>query len=186
MEEIEFEKLQDNTPEEIAEKIFTNDPKPPFTFQIIAEGETADFPYIFEILITILMEGLEILTGDLSKAELDNFSEDHLTCLAPWFKSLGFKLKIEECHEDDKWDYEKYYCRIVLNYKGDAPLFQIKPINKNYHFLINGNGNVNEENNNKKNLKDLYAILNLNQKIYKISFDFHYPEIYDPPKNMVL
>lgn len=184
MEEIEFEKLQNNTPEEIAEKLFTDDPKPPFSFQIIAEGETADFPYIFEILITILMEGLEILTGDLSTADLDNFSKDHLTCLLPWFKSLGFTLKVEELTDVDKTEYSQYYCRIVINYKEDAPLFQIKPIGKNYHFLINGN--LHEENSNKENLKDLYAILNLNQQVYKISFNFHYPEINNFPKNIVL
>lgn len=184
MDEIEFEKLQNHTPEEIAEKLFTNEPKKPFTYQIVAEGENADFPYIFEILITILMEGLEILTGDLSVSNLDNFSKDHLICLLPWFKSLGFVLKVDEYTEEEKTDYDSYYCRIIIRYKDNIPLFQIKPTNKNYHFFINANSY--EENNNKQNLKELYAILNLNQTVYKISFDFHYLEIYDPPKNMVL
>lgn len=184
MEEIEFEKLQDYSPEKIAETLFTNNPKPPFSYQIIAEGETADFPYIFEILSIILMEGLEILTGDLSKAKLDEFSKDHLTCLLPWFKSLGFVLKVQDYTDEEKDQYSQYYCRIRIKNKEDAILFQIKPTEKNYHFFINGTSY--EENEKKENLKDIYSILVLNNVVYKISFNFHYPEMDNMPKNIVL
>lgn|SRR3972149_1763787 len=183
--QVNLSDLDDYSPEGIAKAIFSNGPRPPFSYQIIAEQEEADFLYIFEILIIILLEGLEILSGDLSKANFDNFTKEHLTILAPWFKSLGFDLSIRLCDEKDKESYKQYYCKILLNDTMNQMLFKLENIDKNYHFLINGN--TLEENENKTNLKDLYAILSLNGVTYCINFGFHVPTYnYDIPKNKVL
>jgi len=183
--EINLAELDDYSPEGIAKAIFSNEPKPPFSYQIIAEQEQTNLPYIFEILIIILLEGLETLSGDLSKAQLDHFTKEHLTVLTPWFRSLGFDINIKECDEKDKPSYDKYYCRILFNDTLNKVLFKLKKIEKNYHFLINGN-NL-DENENKTNLKELFAILSLNGITYCISFDFHKPTYnYDIPKNQVL
>ena len=167
--------LENFTPEGIAQSLFTHEPGLENSYQIIAEQELADLPYIFEILTIILMEGLEILTGgDLSIANLENLSSEHIFALNPWFKSLGFSINVNVFNEneDDKSLYDKHYSKIIIKDKAHGIIFEAKDINKNYHFFLNGD--YLEENENKVNLKDLHAILLNDDTIFKISFDLNY------------
>ena len=66
--ELDINKLKGQSPEEIAHEIFTKEPMPECSCQIVAADSNTDIPTIFEILVIILMEGLETLSGDLSQA----------------------------------------------------------------------------------------------------------------------
>lgn len=178
--DLNIDELVDYTPEEIAHALFTHEPKPENSCQIIAEQELANMTYIFEILMIILMEGLEILTGNLSTANLVNLSCDHVMALNPWFLSLGFNINVNIYNKgtDAINLYNKHYCKIIIKDKLQKILFgpllevEIKNINKNYHFFINGDDF--EENKHKNELKNLHAILINDNVIFKISFDFNY------------
>ena len=172
--DLNIDELEDYTPEGIAHTLFTHEPKPENSCQIIAEEELADLTYIFEILTIILMEGLETLSGDLSTANLVHLSHEHFDSLNPWFWSLGFNINIQVYNKetDDVNLYNKHYSKIIIKDKLQEMLFEIKNITKNYHFFLNGD-NL-EENKHKTDLKDLHAILINDNVVFKISFDFHY------------
>ena len=99
--------LVDCSPEMIAHQLFTKEPKDPCSHQIIAYDSGSDLTYIFEILITILLEGLNILTGGLTDADLSGFNQEHIIGLNPWFNSLGFKIIVTTKNEKDKDDTSK-------------------------------------------------------------------------------
>ena len=82
MEETNFGKLEDFTPEKIAHKIFSSDAKEPFSHQILTVEEDTDITYVFEILLIILLEGLEMVTGGLKNADLSGFSEENILRMA--------------------------------------------------------------------------------------------------------
>jgi hypothetical protein len=170
---LDVNELDDYTPEGIALTLFTHEPGLENSYQIIAEQELADLPYIFEILTIILMEGLEILTGDLSLASLQNLSSDHILAMNPWFRSLGFNISVDvyNANTDDKNLYNKHYSKIIMKDKAHGIVFEAKDISKNYHFFLNGD-NL-EENENKTQLKDLHAILLNDDTVFKISFDLN-------------
>ena len=128
---------------------------------------------IFEILVIILMEGLETLSGDLSKADLTNLSIDHLIMLTPWFKSLGFSMKVDTFPSQEKDSFSGYYCKILVRDKINEVIFSMRDIVKNYHFFLNGD--CLEENKQKKKLNELHSIFINGDTVYKISFDFYIP-----------
>lgn len=166
------ENINDFSPEMIAQAIFTKDPKNPCSHQILALQEGTDLTYIFEILVTILLEGLNILTGDLKEADLSNFSVSFISSLNPWFNSLGFNINVRIENETEKELYQEYYCRTVINNELNETLFIIKNIqDKSYHFLLNGQ--YLDQNKAKTNLKDIFGIFNVNDDVYCITFD-HY------------
>lgn len=173
--EIDPEELENFTPENIAKFLFTKEPKLPCSCQIIAEQNLSDLPYIFEILLIIFLEGLEILTGDLSQTNLENFTEEHITILNPWFQSLGFNIKVKSTDFKNKELFKGYYCKTIIKDKLQKIYFELKQINKNYHFFLNGD--YLEENKKKKNLNELFTVFISGKEIFKISFDFYYPEI---------
>lgn len=168
--EFDIDSLSHLTPEEIAQILFTQEPKNSFSHQIIAEKEIADVACIFEILMIILMEGLEIITGDLSKAKLENLTCNHLLALNPWFNSLGFEIKNVESFivKTDESLYNNYYCKTIPRDTLHASFFQMKNINKNYHFFLNGPELIKP----KTDLKDLHSIFVNQDTIFKIVFDF--------------
>ena len=174
-EQIEF------SPENIAQALFTQDPKPPCSHQILTYDEKTDnkkygdLTYIFEILITILMEGLDIFSGGLDKTDLNNFTEKHITNLNPWFNSIGFNINVETFTKDVKDickdQYDNYYCKIMVRTKLFETFFLMKNVSKNYHFLLNGK--CIEENKNKQKINEISAVFcNIDDTIYKISFNF--------------
>lgn len=177
--DIDLNELEDFSPEQIAEKLFTSEPKPPCSCSLVTEEEaTLDLTWWFEILVIILLEGLNILTGNLSDANLDNLTTEHITLLNPWFQSLGFKIKVksyDKTDEDDKQFYSKYYCRVILRDKLQETFFIMKNVSKNYHFVLNGS--CLEENRQKTSISDLYMIFQNNVNVFKINFEFHYPDI---------
>lgn len=171
--ELDINKLKGQSPEEIAREIFTKEPMPECSCQIVAEDSNTDVQTVFEILIITLMEGLETLSGDLSQANLGNLSIDHLTMLNPWFKSLGFNMKVETFPLEDKESYSKYYCKILVKDKLNEIIFTARDIEKNYHFFLNGD--CLEENKQKNKLSELHSIFINGNTVYKIMFNFYLP-----------
>ena len=192
--------LQDFTPKQIAQEIFSKQPAQACTNNMLIDQDLADPIYIFEILLTILVEGLEIFTknvfpGGLKEADLSNFSTENITQMNPWFHSLGFYIKVEsELLEDlpevegdslSSYDSEEsensedvvisdHYCRVILNRDSYKGLFMINnTTDAPYHFLLNGVAL--DDNMNKQNLQDLQAAFEANGTMYKISFDFYIP-----------
>lgn len=188
------------TPEEIAQKIFIKNPLPPNSCRIISDEESQDLIYIFQILITIFMTGLNILCNGLDKIDTENLTVDHLISLNDWYKSLGFNIKAYMYDIEEKEMYEEYYCKIILKNKANETYFIMRQLEKhiynlmpvklnndenenhnleiesledltlsNWHCLINGK--FLEQNQQKKYLKDLYAIFLTNTKVFKIKFD---------------
>lgn len=175
-QEVDVGSLANFSPEMIAHEIFTKDAKAPCSHQILAYQDGADMTYIYEILITILLEGLEIMTGGLKEVDLSSFTTSHITVLNPWFKSIGFDITVEEVESSDKDSYNEYYCRAVVNDKLNETFFIMKNItHKPYHFLLNGqNLQANKE---KQQLNEIYGIFSNDDTVYKISFDFHTPSV---------
>lgn len=172
---IDSKDIEEYTPEGIAHNIFTKEPQSPCSCQLVSEESGMDTTYLFEILLIILMEGLELFTGDLSKANLDGLTLDHITSLNPWFKSLGFNIKVSVYDIGDTVSYNKQYCKIMVKDKLQEMFFKMKNIDKNYHFLLNGD-NL-EENKQKSNVKDLHSICIFKDQVFKIGFEFYYPEV---------
>lgn len=180
MEDLEdfdtVENISNQSPTEIAQYIFSRDASPTNSRRLdISENpeEDLDMSYVLEILISILLEGLEIFTKGLKTVDLTNFTSENISALSPWFRSLGFKLNVQNYITDieNEYAYNEYYCKVVLNRGHDAPLFTINNVdNKSYHFLLNGDCLT--ENRAKVNLKDLYAIFINNDNVFVISFDF--------------
>lgn len=173
--EIDLDNLTNKTPEEIAEILFTHEAKDPFSHQIVAETDVADALYIFEILLTILVKGIEILSGDLSKVELDTITENHILGLNPWFHSLGFSVQVDTLNKNEDLEfYKDYYCRILIKDSVHQNFFEQRHYKNNYHFLVNGTSL--EENEKQQYLNDLYAIFTTgNHTVFKIGFEFYTP-----------
>lgn len=176
-DEINPDELEDFTPDAIANTLFHQEPKDPFTCRLLANPEEVDSIYLFELLITILMEGLDIMIGGLSTADLSNMTTDHITCLNPWFYSLGFKINIElfdrNENEDEINEYQEYYCKTVIRNKVNEIIFEKNNVDKDYHFFINGH--FLKKNQLKENLRDLYSVFINGNDVFKISFDFYVP-----------
>lgn len=171
---VDIDSLANFSPEMIAHEIFTKDAKAPCTHQILAYQEGSDMTYIYEILITILLEGLEIMTGGLKEIDLSGFNSSYITVLNPWFRSIGFNINVDTFESSDKESYNGYYCRAVINDKLNETFFIMKNLeHKPYHFLLNGpNLQINKS---KEYLKDIYGIFSTDDTVYKISFDFYIP-----------
>ena len=167
--DIDFKKLKGMSPKDIATHIFNEEPKKPYSYQIISAEEQNDITFIFEIGLVILLEGFKILIGDLENINLDNFSISHIKNLNPWFNSLGFDIIVSENNINDKENLKNYYCNILLNRKNTKYIFQKNKINNNYHFFIN---EIYFKGNSFNKLSDIFAIFIVNTTIYKISFDF--------------
>ena len=180
--EIDPDSLEDHSPEQVAQALFQGAPKDPCSNVILSYQEGTDLTSIFEILVTILLEGLNIFSGGIDEIELENFTSSHIIGVNPYFYSMGFKIFVEIGDEDDLNFYHEYHCRIILNNESHLKYFFVQNnINKNYHFLLNGY-NL-EKNQNKKYLNQIYAIFACNNKVYKIYFDRYIPpNLYQPEK----
>jgi hypothetical protein len=175
-QEEEYEDLNGYSPERIAQAIFSKKPEPPLTQQLMLDPTQADIDpsYIVEILMTVLLEGLDIFTGGLKEADLSNFNSQLITAMNPWFNSLGFNIKVATVDQEDKDLYEEFYCRAVLNRGSTQALFTINNVeDRSYHFLLNGT--YLEMNRAKTNVSDLYGVFTEQDKAYLISFDFFIP-----------
>lgn len=169
--DIDINELEDFSPERVAHVIFSTDPKPPCSNQMLAFQDGADIIYLFEILITIFMEGFDMFTNGFIDLDMNKFSTEHIYALDPWFKSLGFKINVDTCCKNDKELYQDYYCKIIIKLKLYETLFIMKNINKMYHFFINGT--YLEQNKQKNKLSELKAIFinDDTDTVYIINFD---------------
>lgn len=164
----------DMSPEEIALALFMDEPKEEGTYQILTDDAECDPVLAFEILCTILLEAMDILTQGLTTVDLKKFDESFILQLNPWFKSMCFKIDVDVYDKElDKEFYKDYYCSVKIRTPLYETFFIMKNIDKNYHFLLNGN--FLEENQNKTNINDLSLIFINDDKVYKITFDFHIP-----------
>lgn len=165
------ENLEDSTPEQIAYQIFTKEPADPCSITIIGD-QVNDITYIFEILLTIFMEGFDILTGGLNQADLSHFTKEHIEGLNPWFNSLGFQIRGAEFEEkSEKELYKDYYCKIMIKTKLHETFFIMKNVKKNYHFLLNGP--YLEKNKTSQQLKNLKGVFIHGDKAFSVSFDIY-------------
>jgi hypothetical protein len=163
------------SPQEIANRLFSEDPKKPMSQMISIDPETdeqLDASLIFEMMITILMEGLETIFVDLKTADLSILDKSLLMKLDPWFWSVGFSLSVDVVDKTDRqaYDTEGRYCKIILNNDDYGFIFRLKNVDKSYHFLINPqyvNGCPLDD------INELFADFHINQKVYKIGFKFY-------------
>lgn len=154
------------TPEEIAKFIFTTDIDKLDYYNILAEKEDNSDPYFsFEILITILFEGFDILVEGLNDVNIDMIEKNHFIKLIPWFKKLGYTINIEEY--DSNHILIDHYCKAIINNGVYKMLFSIKNIKKNYHFLVN---QVHPKND---TLENIYCLFKNKNHVYKLSFSIY-------------
>lgn len=164
-----IDNLDDMSPKDIAIHIFNKEPQKPYTYQIISSETQDDITFIFEIGLVILLEGFNILIGDLDKANLSNFTIDHIKNMNPWFKSLGFEIHVSEHNVNDKDSLNKYYCNILLKENNTKYIFEKNNIENNYHFFIN---EMYFKGHSFNKLSEIYAIFFVNNVFFKINFDF--------------
>ena len=172
IDQIDFDQMEDFSPEKLAGTLFQKEPGVPNSCQLrFTQDDDLDASYIFEILVTVLMEGLDIFSGGLDKVDLKDFSSEQVLNLNQWFRSIGYNITVKEYPIADREKYEEYYCKIVTRTSADEMLFQIRGINKNYTFNLNGDF---LEANRSKELKNLFGLLKTNDKAYTVSFDFFF------------
>tara|TARA_Y100000780_G_C13684303_1_gene417171 strand:- start:1157 stop:1630 length:474 start_codon:yes stop_codon:yes gene_type:complete len=120
------------TPYEIAHNIFTQDPQEINSKIIELDDKNQDVSYLFEIFLNILLEGIDILSNGLDKAQLNNFDETFILNLNPWLKSLGICVNVDLIDSIP----DNYYCKIIIKNNSWKPFFNLKNITNNYHFLL--------------------------------------------------
>ena len=161
------------SPQKIANKLFSEDPKEPLS-QIISldNNDNIDASLIFEMMITIFMEGLETIFDDLKKANLTLVNKNLLMKLNPWFWSMGFSLSIDNVNKNDKdkYDTNNRYCKIIINNDDYGFIFKLNNIDKSYHFLINKDYVHGCDIN---NVEQLFADFHIKNEVYKIGFTFY-------------
>ncbi len=162
--------LEDFSPEQIAQTIFNQNPKDACSCQIGTFDPDANMTYIFEILLIILMEGFCVLTGGLEGVNLDELTEDHFSMLNPWFRSLGFDIKVNQYDFEEKELYSKYYCKTMVKSEMTKNFFLMRKIQKPYHFLLNGD--CLDEYKNCTVLESLHTVFIHGPNVFKISFKF--------------
>lgn len=170
--DITLNDLDDMDPQDIAHIIFSEQPKPEKSHQMLGQsidGSQLAFVDVFEVFVNILMEGIFIRYPNISSETLKQFDSTMITNLSPWLRSLGFDVNVHQCSVVDKNDYENFYCKIIL--KCDpcwAGWFEIKNIENNYHFILGGNSHF--LHNIKCTQDNMFAVFIMNDIVYKISF----------------
>ena len=154
------------TPKNIAQMLFTMNYKDPDTYQIVADEDMNDVYCVFEVLLNILMEGFDILSGGLDKINTSMINVEHFKGLDPWFQSIGFNIYTDLYEYEDKLEYDKNYCKILINDENNKSFFEFKQIKDNFHFFLNA-----KRNEDLNTLIDIYAVYINGDNIIKISFD---------------
>lgn len=163
--------MEEGDPEEIAQKLFNQPPQRIGVNRLVFDN--IELNILFEILITIFLEGIMILYKNLQGIKMSDLDISYINKLAPWFESIGFKLNIKSFNialvygMHDNEQINKYYNKIILRidptYTG---YFDIKKIQKEYTFLYHP-----DYTRSYKMLNEIYAIIIKNNTVYKISFD---------------
>ena len=156
-------------PEKIAYQLFTNHPDSEKSYQLRIENNNADLVYIFQIFLTIMMEGFSILSNGLNNINHNKINIDHFLILNRWFKSLGYIIKVHVVDKNDE-TYSNYYCKIILKLGSYESFFDLKNIHKNYHFLLSSSAATMNPN----ILSDIYSIFIVEDKVFKVSFNRYF------------
>lgn len=159
--EINLDELDDMSPEKIAEKIFDKEPMAKCSFEIVGAGY--NIRDVFEILLTILMEGFAILNDGLKNVDLENIEKEHITAMTPWFESFGYSIIIGTIVGNNP---EEHYCRTLLKNSYNKHLFALNKIEKDYHFFVNSK----KYDNNYTSLGDVYSTFDTGKHTFKIYF----------------
>ena len=157
------------SPEDIAENIFNEEPKDPDSCQLLTWDHDGEISYLYEVLINVLMYGVCIRIPNIRTIPFDDMDENFLLAFNPWMRSIGFNMNVNRVSREDKDVYKDYYCRIVLNRDKYEMWFQMKHLNKSFHFFLNGH--TIESNKMKKNINEIFSIFENKDDIYIISFD---------------
>lgn len=188
----EMTTLQDNlyTPESIAWKLYQDNIDEPLSAQILGlgpPGEDDEITYKFELLLSVFMEMLlhmmrmdNIKECEESNDNLDldlepNFEDFDVELYYPVirskFKKISYLASVETFNKNDDPDYlihvvKDRYNRVILkNNPEDTHYFEEIDSDDQYDFIPCMGYEP------KTKLKDVYAILNIYNKMYKIRFD---------------
>jgi hypothetical protein len=165
--------ISEFSPKDIVLNVFTKPAGEPYSQRMLFINEenhdVLDITYLYEILISILLESLECAVNSLKKYDFVTFSKDNLDYFLPWFRSLGFNMFVSECDIKDRDLYNNYFCKILINNSlvGEDSFFDINNLNNSYYFLLNGYFDKKD-----KKLKDIMSIFRFNNKIFMIHFDY--------------
>lgn len=133
------------SPESLAEEFFSKsiDQLTANSLQAYQLTGLSSVSETFEFLLVFLLEGIKIKFG--LDQDLSCFDENTLSALDPWFKLLGFSLKVREM-DSNQIDY---YCKI----------------NKEYIILLNPRNIL------RADLQDYYALFGPHKQ-YAIRFEY--------------
>jgi hypothetical protein len=145
--------------DELANEIFNRDTKK-IEFELEISNENSKI-YLFETLLDLLMKGIFIIYS--KSFNLKQFDVSYILLLNKWFSKINYEIIINELEE---WDSNLHYCRIVLK-KNEEFFFLLHNMPEEYHFLVNMNFDESEFDN-------MYALVELNDKKYRISFTKKY------------
>ena len=149
----------------IANHIFSHDPQPIGSIQLVATYTEMDTEFIYEVLLTILMEGFKLMVESIEEVSVENCSADHIILLGQWIQSLGFDLIVEECAGTTN----NYYCKVLLNNQQNTAFFYHKKItDKQYHFILNST----QTNDDHFDINEIVTIIPFPDRYIKIQFHF--------------
>jgi hypothetical protein len=157
----------DTNPDELADFIFSDQPKPKNSIQLVQHEDNMDIMFIYEVLISVVMEGiLHLIKGidDPSELSLDNLDDVHFQTLNPWIQSMGFNLEVIKTHEKPL----HYYCRTIFNNYKDKSYFTTNNLTKHYHFIITSTYSHN--NNNFNDISQIKTVVQMNNYWLEIYF----------------
>jgi len=179
------------TPENLAWKLLLDDVDDDLAGVLVGlnpdfQKEDDSASYLFEIFITIFMEMIFDIaivmnaseneineTDDEFNPNMKTFNlDDFLPKLTEKFERVSINLNINKYERSDADEYVKSivddrYCRVILkHYHEDKKLFKHYkvPSHLHYHMILNSNYKK------KDKLDDIYAIILLNDFVYKITF----------------
>ena len=91
---------------EIAEQLFKNN----LTNIKLITDDTLTSLQLFEILITICLEGFDMISDDMTKFDYTQFEISYLTALNKWLNNIDFNINIDSFITSDKQLYNNFYC----------------------------------------------------------------------------
>lgn len=174
--EVPVQNISSLSPDDIADKIFSDLPQKECTYNLNLSGNTnnMDTPFIFEILISILLEGMAILHDDFENCDLKQINIDTIKSVSPYMRSLCFDLFVEEFNNKNEYvnhNIDDFYCKIILKCdKEYTTYFIMKDLEKDFTFFFNPKYGKNYPKD--RELKNIYSILRVDDKTYKIYFNF--------------
>lgn len=146
----------------------------------------------YQILITIFMEllfgiakldyyaNLEKNGNDITQKFIPNYKKfdlnSYVKTIEEKMEKLGFIVYVDEADPENLTQESKdeliqmindRYCRVVLRYNDKDEYFEVNDVPEDvyYHMILNG---LNKKE--FKKLDDIFSIINLNGKVYKVSF----------------